>query len=315
MTQERFQNAPFFADVAEGPAGGEAFWVPTSDGVRIRVGVWPTGAKGTVLLFPGRTEYIEKYGRAAGDLALRGYSTITVDWRGQGLADRPLANRVIGHVGSFSEYQLDVQAVIGAAKGLRLPEPFFLVAHSMGGCIGLRALINGLDVRSAAFSAPMWGILMPVWKRMVATVLGHVSGWTGTERRMAPGTSAKSYIADVAFAENVLTTDPEMWRYMHRQIVAHPELSLAGPSLAWLHEAMIECNRLALAPSPDLPVLTALGTAEKVVDPAQIHKRMARWPKGRLDLYEGAEHEVIMETPDRRKRFFDAAAALFQETA
>ena len=61
--------APFHADLAEGPAGGHALWVNTSDGVRIRIGLWPAGEKGTVLLLPGRTEYIEKYGRAAADLA------------------------------------------------------------------------------------------------------------------------------------------------------------------------------------------------------------------------------------------------------
>ena len=38
---------------------------------------------------------------------------------------------------------------------------------------------------------------------------------------------------------------------------------------------------------------------------------MARWPGGRLDLVDGAEHEVIMEGTDIRARFFDAAAAHF----
>lgn len=300
--------------MAEGPAGGEAFWLPTSDGVRIRIGVWPTGVKGTVFLFPGRTEYVEKYGRAAGDLALRGYATICVDWRGQGLADRALPDRMIGHIEVFSDYQRDVRAVVDAARRLALPEPFFLLAHSMGGCIGLRALIEGLEVRSAAFSAPMWGILMPAWKRGFASVMGHVSAWIGTSHRMVPGTSRKSYLNDSAFAGNVLTTDPEMWRYMHRQIVVHPELSLGGPSLGWLHQALTECRRLDLAPSPDRPVLTALGTAEKVIDPEAIHRRMARWPAGKLALYDGAEHEIMMETPERRTGFFDAAAALFAET-
>jgi len=48
------------------------------------------------------------------------------------------------------------------------------------------------------------------------------------------------------------------------------------------------------------------------VDVAPIHLRMARWPKGRLELYPSAEHEVMMETPALRARFFDAAAALFE---
>jgi lysophospholipase len=54
-----------------------------------------------------------------------------------------------------------------------------------------------------------------------------------------------------------------------------------------------------------------LGTQEKIVDVGPIHARMARWPDGRLDLYPAAEHEVIMERPATRARFFNSAAELF----
>ena len=37
-------------------------------------------------------------------------------------------------------------------------------------------------------------------------------------------------------------------------------------------------------------------------------------PDGGLDLYHGAEHEVPMEVPTHRTRFFDSAAALFSAT-
>ena len=104
--------APLFAE-ADGPAGGVAYWLTTVDQIRIRVAVWGhDAAKGTVLLFPGRTEYVEKYGRAATDLLTRGYATVTVDWRGQGLADRLQPNAALGHVADFKDYQLDVDAVV-----------------------------------------------------------------------------------------------------------------------------------------------------------------------------------------------------------
>jgi uncharacterized membrane protein YbhN (UPF0104 family) len=37
---------------------------------------------------------------------------LTIDWRGQGLADRMLPDRRIGHVGKFSDYQTDLAAVL-----------------------------------------------------------------------------------------------------------------------------------------------------------------------------------------------------------
>ncbi|NJS40455.1 MAG: alpha/beta hydrolase, partial [Rhodobacteraceae bacterium] len=42
-----------------------------------------------------------------------------------------------------------------------------------------------------------------------------------------------------------------------------------------------------------------------------VHLRMAGWGAGQLDLYPGAEHEIMMEGPATRKRFFDRATALF----
>jgi len=93
-------KAPLYEDVSEGPDDAAAYWMACADGVRIRVAVWgaDVGTRGTVLLFPGRTEYIEKYGRTAAEFAARGYATLVIDWRGQGLSDRLLEDTALGHV-------------------------------------------------------------------------------------------------------------------------------------------------------------------------------------------------------------------------
>ncbi len=306
-------DAPYFHDIAEGPGGVRAFWLRTSDGVRIRSAIWPApgAAKGTVFLLPGRTEYSEKYGRTAGDLAARGYAMVSVDWRGQGLADRPAHEPMVGHVGDFAEYQADLAAVIGLAHAQGLPEPWYLMAHSMGGAIALRCLMGDHPFKAAAFSAPMWGILMAAWMRPVAQALSTASRWFSFDDRFVPGTKARTYVLEQAFAGNTLTTDAEMWDYMRRQAQAHPELSLGGPSLGWLKAALVECAQLSGMPAPDFPVMTALGTAEKIVDVGPVHARMASWAKGRLALYPGAEHEVLMERAATRGRFVDEAADLF----
>lgn len=304
-------EAPFHATLADGPEA-VATWLHAADGVRLRAAYWPQkGAQGSVLLFPGRTEYVEKYGRAARDLGMRGYATIAIDWRGQGLADRALADPMSGHVTDFAEYQQDVAALLAYAKSQGAPEPYYLIAHSMGGCIGLRALMNGLPVQAAAFSAPMWGILMAAWLRPLAGVIAATSSWLNLDGRYAPGTGAKTYVMEAAFVGNSLTTDPEMWDYMRAQVQADPALSLGGPSLGWVRAALSECHALSLMQAPHHAAICALGTAEKIVDLGPIHARMATWANGTLDLYQGSEHEVMMERPATRNRFFDSAAALF----
>lgn len=310
MKHEAVLPAPFHAALADAPPGAVVVWVQAGS-ARIRLASWKAGTKGTVLLLPGRTECIEKYGRAAGDLIARGFSVITVDWRGQGLADRPLPDRATGHVGDFAEYQQDFDAMLTEAARLDLPQPFYMLAHSMGGCIGLRALTRGVPVKAAAFSAPMWGIAMAAWLRPVAVVVSALAAPLGLVNRYAPSTSAQTYLLASPFEGNVLTTDRGMWDYMRRQVAEVPDLALGGPSIGWVKAALAECASLAASPAPKVPAICALGTAEKVVDRPPVHLRMAGWSNGQLDLYPGAEHEIMMEGPAARKRFFDRAAALF----
>lgn len=311
MKQDAVLPAPFHAALADGPPGATCVWLQ-ADTARIRAAWWKAGDKGTVLLLPGRTECVEKYGRAAGDLVARGYSVITIDWRGQGLADRALPDRREGHVGDFSEYQQDIDALLAEADRAGLPQPYFMIAHSMGGCIGLRALVRGLPVKAAVFSAPMWGIAMAAWLRPLASVVSALAAPLGLVNRYAPSTSAETYLLQAPFQDNVLTTDRAMWDYMRRQVEEVPDLALGGPSIGWLKAALHECAALAVLPAPRVPAICALGTAEKVVDVPPVHLRMAGWPDGQLDLYPGAEHEIMMEGPAVRQRFFDRAAALFE---
>jgi lysophospholipase len=299
------ESAPLFAQVADGPDDGAGWWLRTRDGVRIRAGLWHREAEaGTVLLFPGRTEYIEKYGRAAGHFAARGLATLAVDWRGQGLADRLTGDTMSGHVLHFTDYQHDVAALVAAARALDLPRPWHLLAHSMGGCIGLRAVMDGLDVARVAFSGPMWGIRMGAGLRPFAWSLAWSLRHLGLGHLYAPSTGAEHYVLSEPFETNKLTNERAMWDYMARQLEAHPELGIGGPSLRWLHEALLEMRALARRPSPALPCLTVLGSDEDIVDPARIHDRMARWPGGRLEIVPGGRHETLMDTPATQARLF-----------
>ncbi|WP_432816764.1 alpha/beta fold hydrolase [Sulfitobacter sp. JB4-11] len=307
--------APFFTDVHPGPEGGAAHWAVTSDGKRIRVGAWPlAGAKGTVLLFPGRTEYIEKYGVVAHDLAKRGLATFAIDWRGQGLADRLLPDPLVGHVDTFQDYQKDVAAMMRAARALGLPRPFFLLAHSMGGCIGLRAVMEGLPVQSAAFTGPMWGIYIKPHLRFVAGALANLMPKFGKGHMLPPGSTTEPYVRAAPFEDNMLTTDAQMYDMMRDQLAAHPELALGGPSYVWLREAFAETEHLAGRAAPNLPAVAWLGSNERIVSTPPIHARMESWKGGRLEIIPGAEHEVLMESEALRNPILDGIQKVFLAT-
>ena len=68
------------------PEGAVSGTLKTRDGVTLRFARWqpPPGRKGTVCLFTGRAEFIEKYFETVRDLRARGFAVAMLDWRGQG---------------------------------------------------------------------------------------------------------------------------------------------------------------------------------------------------------------------------------------
>ncbi|MEM6635652.1 MAG: alpha/beta hydrolase [Pseudomonadota bacterium] len=305
-------QAAFLTDPSERPPNGQITWFEAEDGVRLRAAFWPGGAKGTVLMLPGRTEYIEKYGPSASELHDRGFSSATLDWRGQGLADHIGADDITGHVGDFLDFQKDLRAFVAEVEARpELPRPYYMLAHSMGGAIGLRGLIYGLDVKAAVFTGPMWGILIRPHMRPVAHVLGAVAHALGFGDRPIPGMDHGSYGARVPFEGNMLTTDQEMYALMHDHVVDHPQLALGAPSMSWLYTALRETDRLKVEKLPDVPSLIGIGNLERVVDPDRIREMAARWSSAELIEFNGAEHEILMEVPEVREDLYSRIAAHF----
>ena len=83
-------------------------------------------------LFPGRSEFIEKYFETVRDLRARGFAVATLDWRGQGLSDRALRNPRKGYVRNFAQYQIDLETFINEVVLPDCPPPLFALGQSMG---------------------------------------------------------------------------------------------------------------------------------------------------------------------------------------
>jgi len=304
--------APLHDDIADAPPGGRAVWLRADDGVRLRMAHWPVGPRGAVMIFPGRTEVIEKYGRVVADLAAAGYGAFLIDWRGQGLSDRaPRSDPLLGHLDDFALFQTDVAAYAAAVAELGGGRAPCVLAHSMGGCIALRALTGGLAARAVVFGSPMWGIPLGSVLRRGVRVLRAAGRWAGVDRRMIPGAGIEFRLWENPFDDNELTTDRGQYDWMQAQVNIRPELRLGAPTIGWLAAALAETAALAALPSPAVPVFCGLGGDERIVDPVAIRARMADWPGGTLVEYPGAAHELLMERPAVRQDFLARAFALF----
>ena len=307
------ETADFYTETSGGVTSSSAYWIYAGDGVRLRVGLWKAEnvSNGSVLLFPGRTDYIEQYGRVADELVKFGYSTLVIDWRGQGLADRVTEDPRTGHVKRFADYQKDVAAMLNAAKDLGLPKPWHLIGHSMGGCIGLRALMEGLPVAACAFTAPMWDIHISPVERLAALPLTWAAQALGKGHIYAPGYSGQTYVLRAGFEGNTLTNDPEMYQHWVNLAKNLPDRQTGGPSMGWLYQSLREMRSLSKMTSPDIPCISFCGTQDHIVGIAAIQDRMKRWPGGVYKVIDNAKHELLLEMPTVRQSVMAEICDLF----
>ncbi|MBI1339863.1 alpha/beta fold hydrolase [bacterium] len=265
-------------------------------------------ARGTALVFPGRTEFIEKYFEVARDLQRRGFEVVVFDWPGQGLSARMLPDPTVGHVSHFDVF---VDALRRGLEviGDRTPKPVVLVAHSMGGAIGFEALRQKVIApKAAAFSAPMLGLRIAGLSRAAIGLMASF-GMRGRAAR-PPGPKE-------TFATNNLTHDETRWRVYHDCVAAEPGLALGQPSIGWVAASLRVTAGFfkpgAVAHLSTIPILIASAGSEQLVD-NRAHDRMARTLSHiRQIKVAGAYHEILMEQDALRDQFWAAFDALLAE--
>lgn len=264
------------------------------------------GARGHVVLLNGRTEFTEKYAGVVQSLTERGFSTVSLDWRGQGASPRLTADPMLGHIEDFDDYGRDLAALLALPAVGMLPRPRIVIAHSMGGAIALRWLAaQPAAAHRLVLSAPMLGLKLPRGLGWTVPLMARAAVALGLSRRYAPGGNADPYVLG-GFADNVLTSDPAAFAALLAFVSGNDHAGLGGPSFAWLHAAT--AAMASLPKSPPVPTLAVLGSDEQVVAPRAI-RNFASQPNGHLAVIEGARHEPFIETVARRKEVWAAIDA------
>jgi lysophospholipase len=309
------EPAPLFGtDRAPVPAGAAAEWFVGADGAKLRAAIFPAvgKARGSVVLSPGRTEPIEKYFEVAGELAARGFVVVAHDWRGQGLSQRLLLERLKGHAVGYRDVLADYRALIDAFEA-RLPEPRLAVGHSMGGGLTALALAKGeRRFAAAVLSAPMFGIFTPPLPPPVTRVVAHTLSALGMGGGIVPGASLAA--PPEPFERNVLTHDPARYARNVEQVTLHPDLALGPPTWGWLDfafAAIAELRGGAGVTAAPIPVTVIAAGDDRLVDNRVLRRVTARFPKGEYIEIAGAYHEILQETDAIRALFwreFDALA-------
>jgi lysophospholipase len=314
--------APLYAiKGAPTPEGGVAEWLTASDGVRVRAALFkPPGglaaARGSVVVSPGRGEAIEKYFEVIGELQARRFAVLIHDWRGQGLSDRLLADRLKGHAKGWRPFLSDL-AMLLAQVGARAPRPWIALGHSMGGALTLLALTEGEDRFAAVvLSAPMLGLVTPGVSSRVVRLLSFLAAGLGFGAAYAQNRSRRS--AAMAFVGNLLTHDADRWGRVRALSEAAPDLRVGDPTWGWVAFATSAIARLSRPGGIEaiaVPLSIVTAGDDRICDSGAAAKLAARAPRARCVEIPDAYHEILMETDARRQVFWRAFDAVADEVA
>lgn len=291
------------------PPNAQVHELVTRDGIHLRAfHTVPENPKGTVVILGGRAEFLERYFETAHDLLKLGYAVASFDWRGQGGSQRLLSNRLRGHVGSFADYDLDLDTVMTRLVLPHCPKPFFALGHSTGGHLLLRALRETKWFARAMITSPLLGLNFGVWPKSVARGLTLGAKLAFLDWVTLPGFGHLPFGFE-DFEGNPLTSDQRRFRRDITTLMEHPELGIGGPTYGWLRAAMNSLDELQRWPrkkGPSCPTMIIAAGQDRVVNNKGTAAFMARVPGISFLTLADSRHEILNERDMIRQKFLAA---------
>jgi lysophospholipase len=292
--------------------------IKTPDGAELRFARWapPVGRKGTVCIFQGRSEFIEKYFEMVHDLRKRGFAVATIDWRGQGHSSRRLRDPRKGYVRDFSDYEKDVEAFVQQIMLPDCPPPFYAFAHSMGGAVLLRTAHAGKRwFDRIVITAPMIDLPGRSTSFPVRTLVRGLR-WLGRGGQYIPG-GGRHLMGTSPFVGNPVTSDPVRYARNAAVLAEDPTLGLSSPTIAWTDcafRAMHEFREVDYPGNIRQPVLMLAAGADSIVSTPAIEEFAYHMRAGSQIVIAGAKHEILQEQDRYREQFWAAFDAFVPGT-
>lgn len=295
----------------------ESRW-KAADGYELRRIDWPGEGRGSILFLPGRGDFYEKYLETLEEWHRAGWRVTAADWRGQAGSGRLGLDAITGHISDISDWVTDLQYLWKRWKA-QTPGPHILAAHSMGGHIVMRALVEGvIDPDAVVLSAPMLGMAGPRLPLPVLHGAARVMTRIGSPARPAWKWSEKPGELPAGRRE-LLTHDAERYADELWWREQRPELVMGPGSWGWVERAYASTRIIEAAGAMEkvgVPVLVISTSADRLVKHAAAVRAAERLPKGELLAFGNeAYHEILREVTAVRGRAMATITEFLDRTA
>jgi lysophospholipase len=262
----------------------------------------PKNAWALIIFAEGRTEVIEEYFENIRYFNDLGYACAIMDWQGQGLSYRLTGDNSRHHSIGFEQDISDFKAFLSQLD-IKLPQ--ILIAHSMGGNITLRYLLNHHDIfKCAIMVAPMLGLNPKRIIKHLGNVILSTAGKLGAMEKHAFGQTAwNEHIANIA--KYKVSSDPVRRDLQPYLFKTRPELQSGGVTFGWLAVALKSIHILHDAQtltSIQTPLFFATAANDIVVNNEGTMITLKHLPHAEHKSYEHAEHQIHREKDEIRLR-------------
>lgn len=280
--------------------------ITNADQVPLRYGVLARHENpvANIVIGPGLSEFAEKYFETAKILSRLRYNVYVLHWRGQGGSTPYLTDRFRRHSLGFER---DARDLLQFADQ-KVPDnaPKILLAHSMGGMIGLLAMAMAPEkFKAAIMTAPLLGFenrlakgmesvlaRLPLPQKIRERYVPHGGPW---KRRDDPSSELKT---------DAFSSDPVRMHLHDHWMGKKASLRVGSPTLGFVQEAsrsIMHLRQPGIAEGIKTPTLIFTAGDDRIVSNTPIFNLVARLPHGALNHIPAAKHEILLEQDEIRR--------------
>ena len=166
---------------------------------------------------------------------------IFIDWAYQGRSSRLEKCPHKRHSDGFEADLSDLHYLI--TQEIKTDAPLLMIAHSMGGHLGLRYLMDyPHNIRAAGLSTPMFGIYDIRHTKCPLEIVARFNPWW--HGFYVPGGRDWYYESRKSDGTDVFSHDPARDALHQLWSNTNPPLQVGNPSVKWVYESLKSCRHI-----------------------------------------------------------------------